>query len=306
MPSRLSRVRRVLLGGAGLAAWALAWPGRSLAHGGHEHIQQPLLSLTDWQWDPLVLLAVGAGALLAAKARPWADAPRRLRQWWWAGLALVAVAVESPLDRGADRYLFFLHMVQHMLLSMAAAPLLALGMPAAAWRWLQQRPGVGALVGWLSWLPVATGLYNAALVAWHLPGPYEAALAHDAVHALQHGMFVGTGFLFWAAVLTPERLGRPAGAGMRAAALVASAVVNWLVSFALVGAGRMIYPTYASAPRLWGLSPEADMALGAGVMWEHGNMVYALALLRLIRSEWLRPAASAEGQAWQPAAGDAR
>ena len=286
---------------AGALAYVLMWIGwgaaPAAAHGGQPH-HVARLSWTDWQWDPLVLASLAAASAVWWVTRRPADEPARQRAagasrrqlaLYHLGLLLVVAALESPLDRGADHFLFTLHMAQHMLLSMAAAPLLVLGAPPALWVWLLRRRWLGPVVAALARPGVAAALYNAALALWHLPGPYEAALRSEMVHAAQHLSFLATGVLFWAVLLEPAPCLVRATPGQRLAVVGASAVWNWLISFALATSSQMLYPTYAAAPRLWGLSPQADLALGAGLMWEHGNMVYALAALWLLRRDVLRP-----------------
>lgn len=247
-----------------------------------------------WTWDPVILAGLAASLYLyvvaAARFRPRA---RQVLQFV-GGLALVFVALVSPLHVAADRYLFTLHVVQHMLLQMAAAPLLVLGLPAGALAQLYEHPVLRRLLRWV-WSPVpAAVVYNAVLAFWHLPlaigGPrLTCGIATDLplqvswVASLQHVLPVGAGVWFWGAVLLPPPFSS-AGRGIRLAALGGTWVFNWLVSFVNTLAGQPLYGTYFAAPRLFGVSPLADQVVGAGILWEHGNMVYAVAVVAQVRS----------------------
>lgn len=172
-----------------------------------------------WNLDPLLI----AGLFLAAVAYLMARAsrPRRAPGWvgWCfaAGLAALAVALVSPLD-ALSSSLASVHMVQHLLLVMVAAPLLALSAPwttvfrgtpllvrRATGRWRRRlrltRKHTGVLRSpALVWL-----LHVGTLWFWHAAVPYGAALEHDAVHALEHASFLVTGVLFWRVTLDTDR-----------------------------------------------------------------------------------------------------
>lgn len=270
-----------------------------------------------WNWNPVILAGLGLGlyAYLAGLRR---FRPRRRQVVQFVtGLGLVFVALISPLDRVADRYLFSLHVAQHMLLQMAAAPLLVLAIPAAALDRWRRHPTWGRLMPWRGSAVPAAILYNGVLALWHLPvalgGPRlacgirtDVASQIPWISTLQDLLPLGAGLLFWGAVLLAHPFsGAPRG--VRLAVLGGTWVFNWLVSFVNATAGRPLYATYFAAPRLFGLSPMADQMLGAGLLWEHGNMVYALAIVGLVR-EWLRSAdeGAPDSRAPSPALGPAK
>lgn len=253
-----------------------------------------------WSWNPIVLAGLALGLYAYAAARVRFRPRRRQVLQFLAGLTLVFVALVSPLNRAADRYLFSLHVVQHMLLQMGAAPLLVLGLPLAALGRLYGHPAWGRLMRW-GWSAVpAAILYNGVLALWHLPvalgGPRltcgirtDVASQIPWIATLQDLLPLVAGLLFWGAVLLPPPFsGAPRA--VRLAVVGGSWVFNWLVSFVNATAARPLYATYFAAPRLFGLSPTADQMLGAGILWEHGNMVYALAIVALVRELLQAPA----------------
>ena len=178
------------------------------------------LSLTSWTWEPSVL----AGTLALAAAYIWLVRSRGrdaswsplARVYFAAGLLAMFVALASPIDTGGDRYLFSLHMLQHLLLAMVVPPLLLLGLPE------QWRAGAsphasgagGARRAFKTFLdrvhvsPLAANvIFNLVLAAWHLPFLYEATLRNQPVHVLEHLSFIAVGVLFWWPILVPA--GRP-------------------------------------------------------------------------------------------------
>ncbi|MBE3599661.1 MAG: cytochrome c oxidase assembly protein [Limnochordaceae bacterium] len=283
-------VRGAARGAAGALA-VLAWAAVARAHGGDPH-PEAVLRWTDWHVEPGVLVVSVLACLAYARIHRLFGGTRRQAGRWALGVAVVYVALESPLDRGADHFLFTLHMAQHFLLIMVAAPLLASAIPERAWGRARGLPFVGSVLRWIGTGAPAFVAYNLNLVAWHLPALYEAGLRSDAVHAAQHLLFLVTALGMWSVVMAPAHAVR-ATPPARLAGLVASSIVDWLVSFAIALAGRPLYPTYAAAPRLWGLSPEADLALGGGLMWVADNTVYAVAIGSLLSRYLRREAARA-------------
>jgi putative membrane protein len=126
-------------------------------------------------------------------------------------------------------------------------------------------------------------LYAASLLAWHVPGPYDAAVHHQALHALEHLTFLGTAVLLWM-VLLRERPQVPAGMaiGLAMATWVVTASLGALLTFA----GAPLYPVYAHATSAWGLSPLRDQRMAGLIMWAPTGLAYIAAagwrLLRLL------------------------
>jgi putative membrane protein len=264
---------------------------------------------TRWDWRPEVLVPIVLLAALyavgwwrlhrAARRRP-ATAWGRLGAYL-GGLASIGVALCSPVEYLAELSLSA-HMVQHQLLIMVAAPLLLLGEPFPRLLWglppglrrpvaaVLVRPGpVRRVLRVLTWMPVAGAVYTATLWGWHHPLVYEAALRIPPLHDLEHLTFLGTAVLFWWPVVNPApRLRRLTGAAMygaRIAYVVLATAQNTLLGAVLGLAERVLYPTYAAAPRLladW--SPLDDQAFGGGVMWSGSHMFLVAVLVLLHRA----------------------
>lgn len=209
------------------------------------------------------------------------------------GLGVVGVALLSPIDPWAERMLTF-HMVQHLLLTMLAPPLLLLAnpLPAVLWglpararlrvgRLLARRTPVRRVLFTLTLLPVAWTVYVGNLWLGHLPAAYQAALEDELVHAVEHLAFFGTSLLFWWRIVNPApRLhGRPHVGHI--VYLLAATAQNTALGALISLTERVLYPYYAATPRLWGLTPLDDQALAGGIMWANGHM-YLIPILVLV------------------------
>src|SRR5207249_11600598 len=149
-------------------------------------------------------VVLGVGLLAAAYARAWTRGPRgglREPALFLAALLVLLVALNGPLHDLSDYYLFSAHMVQHLLLTLVVPPLLLAGTPRwmadALVRCLERVRVLGAL-GRAATRPVpALTLYAAALIGWHLPGPYGAALEHHRLHVVEHLALMATAPVAW-------------------------------------------------------------------------------------------------------------
>jgi putative membrane protein len=240
----------------------------------------------DWNIEPAIALGITLLALAYARGA-WAVWQRagyghgvRHRQAAFFALGLLAIflAVASPLDALANE-LLSAHMVQHLLLIMVAAPLLVLGRPAVAFAWALPRParlatahwwhharGLQAGWRWLNRASVALALYLLTLWVWHAPVLYQAALADENVHALEHLLFLGTGMLFWQALL---RLGggQRLGYGLGVLYLFVAAMGETMLGALMLFSQQPWYPAYAGSTAAFGFSALEDQQLAGTIMW---------------------------------------
>ena len=252
------------------------------------------------------LYAVGAGRLWRRAGRgrgiSFADAAR-----FAAGWLVLCAALVSPLDALGERS-FAAHMVQHELLMIVAAPLLVLARPLEAWTWAlaprwrvalasaTRSPGLRAAWAACTDPLGAWTLHAVALWAWHIPALFEAALASEGVHILQHFSFFATALLFWWSVF--DRASRNAGASSLASlftTMAHSGALGALLTFA----GHPWYGSYAGA---LGLTALEDQQLGGLVMWAPASLAYVAAAL-VIASRWLRAPRRTAGSpagSWPP------
>jgi putative membrane protein len=163
--------------------------------------------MNGWNFDPLeISLLALAAALYWRRARTLARTGRPV-PWprivaFAAGLLTLFVALVSPIDTIGEERLFSVHMLQHLLLGDVGALLLVLGLDGRLLRPLLRVRLVQRLRV-LAHPLVALPLWAANFVLWHLPVAFDAALRHDAVHALQHTLFIALGMLMWAALIEP-------------------------------------------------------------------------------------------------------
>src|SRR5207244_8590375 len=160
---------------------------------------------------------------------------------------------------------FSVHMLQHLLLGDVSALLLVLGLDGRLLRPLLRVRLVRRLRV-LAHPLVALPLWAVNFVLWHLPVLFDAALQHDAIHALQHTLFVALGMLMWAALLEPL----PGPAWFTAPWKIPYVLGMWLVMLVLsqifIWSNHAYYAPYSHDATLWGLSHLDDQKAGGGVM----------------------------------------
>jgi cytochrome c oxidase assembly factor CtaG len=264
-------------------------------------LTQALLGPWDWRLEILVVL-IGLGTLytvgwrrvrrrsvvgkLATKARLAA---------YWGGLFFLALSLMSPIDYLGGQ-LFFMHMLQHLLSIMLAAPLLWLAEPFPIMLWALPpglrrrvaalfmrdalfRRGLAAatrpLMAWLIFITVYLG--------WHDATAYNAALRIPWVHDLQHLTFFAAAMLYWWPVVgaAPHIHGRFPG-WARMIFLIGTVPPNMLVGVSIAFASEVIYTYYLSIPPVWGFTPLQDQALSGAIMWIPGSMMFILAALIIL------------------------
>jgi len=233
-----------------------------------------------FEW-PLVGLLVAA--VLYALGRRERDGLRR-DACFYGGLLVIVAAIDSPIDGYADR-LFWAHMVQHVLLTMVAPPLILLGRP---WpRSVRALPlGVRRVIARslhacraFAAPLVAFVLFNGVLLAWHVPVLFDLTLRSEVVHDLEHALFFVTALLFWTH-LTPTSRRPRLGAAERVAYGVGAILVSWVLAIVLGFASHPLYGHYAAlAHRPGGLSALADQQLAAGIMWVPASIPFTIAVL---------------------------
>jgi putative membrane protein len=210
------------------------------------------------------------------------------------GLVAIAAALLSPIDDLADE-LFPVHMIQHLLLTMLAAPLVLLGnpLPVVLWgvprrvrRWLASPLTTGThfriALGVLTSLPVAWLVYVTDLWAWHVPFLYQLALEHESVHVVEHLAFFTTALLFWWPIVRPApRLGPRAHLGFEILYLIAATAQNTALGAMLTLPERSFYPHYDETARRLAVNAAEEQAAAGGIMWISGHM-YLLPILVML------------------------
>src|SRR6202050_5929076 len=258
-------------------------------------------------------VAVDASLCLAALlyARGWNRlrivAKRQFPVWrlaaFFAGVLTVWIAICSPLEALDDVSLTF-HIVQHLLLAAVAPALLLLGAPELPLlRGLPQSLARGVVspflrlpftrkVGQVISNPAICWLVaTLALIGWHIPAVFELALRWDWLHKLEHASFLGAGLMFWWPVIqpwpsTPRWPEWAIPLYLFAATLPCDALSGFLTF-----CERVVYPSYISTPRVFGLSPLEDQGCSAALMWVAVTIIFLVPAM-LVTLKLLSPSKS--------------
>ena len=212
-------------------------------------------------------------------------------QPWRVGSATLAfvlllLALAGPMDTFADE-LFFVHMIQHVLLVMAAAPLLLGASPMPIYMWslpetvrigasgaLERRGFIRVTLAFFTRPCVALPLFIGILYAWHLPTAYQLAIRNPYVHYGEHlSMFVVSAF-FWWPIIGPapvrSRLAYPQRLFYVLLAVTPTAALGAIITLT----GHILYPDYLTVPRHFGMTAREDQVMAGLIMWIPGNLVY--------------------------------
>jgi putative membrane protein len=257
-------------------------------------VDPPLL--TPWSLDPLQVVPTVIVALLyLRRTRTLAQEGRPVAGWrqvsFWTGIALVALALNSPIDSLGEEHFFFLHMTQHVILGDLAPLCFMLGLTGQILRPLLALSVVEKLRV-LAHPLIALPLWAASLYIWHIPFLYDAALHHTAVHALEHFCFFTFGCLMWEPVV--ETLPAPAwfGTGWKIGYIFLVRLIETVLGNIFIWSNTAFYSVYEHVPE-WGITPVHDLNLGGIVMMAEGSVV-TLAML-----VWLFFRMASEGETRQ-------
>jgi putative membrane protein len=235
-------------------------------------------------WEPAPAIVAAAAVALALFAQAFIRLRRRGRGdhagygravLFTLGVALITLALVSPLDAVGEEYLLSAHMLEHVLIGdlgialilvALRGPLLFFFLPAAVLGPLARARPIRGLFAFLVRPGVSLAIWMVTIAAWHVPAAYEATLDSRAVHDLEHAMFVLAGFLVWYQLIDPARRGvlrRSARLGFAVALFAAAQILSMVLIFSL----DPLYATYAAQDeRLLGLSPLTDQRLAGVVM----------------------------------------
>ncbi len=276
----------------------------------------PFLSavLLSWNWRieviiPLLLLGciytIGWQRLRTPHhKRSSAKKPRqrksRLATGWrltayLTGLILIGIAILSPIDVLGGQ-LFYMHMIQHLLLVMIVPPLLLIANPFPFFLWglssglrskvtplFNPKSSFRHNLGQITPPGVIWMLFIAVFLGWHDPNFYNAALQNELIHDLEHITFFGTALLFWWHVTqVGPRIHGHFPRMVRIAFLLMVVPINMVAGIFIAFSSEPIYTYYTTVPRIGGLTVMEDQMLGGIIMWIPGSMMYIIAALILI------------------------
>ncbi len=202
------------------------------------------------------------------RARTLAGQRRGVPRWRYgcyvAGLLVLEVAVSPPVDTLSDQ-LLVAHMAEHLLIGDVAALLLVLGMTGPLIAPLLRNPVISRLRV-LAHPVVAIVVWATNFYVWHSPYLYQAALRHDALHALEHATFLVFGMAVWMALLGPLPKPQWFNNAGKLVFIVAVRLSGTVLANILIFGGTVFYPIYRSGDALWHISPMADQVAAGGLM----------------------------------------
>ncbi len=255
-----------------------------------------------WSFDPLAWIPIATAAVLwivavqlVDRAHPRSVVPARRTIYFLSAMLVLLLALASSIER-YDTTLFSIHMVQHILITMVAAPLIVLAGPITLLLRVvrpQFRHRVilpilhSQIVRFLTHPVVAWLVFAGVMWVSHFSPLFDAALENEWIHRLEHAIYLGAALLFWWPAIgvdpVPGRMGHPA----RALYVGLQMPQNTFLALAILSATAVLYPHYATNVRDWPPTPLADQQLAAGIMWIVGDVIFILAVLAIVAG-WMR------------------
>lgn len=274
--------------------------------------------LLSWNWRPEVIIVLVLAATLYI--RGWVRLRKRVsnhtqytgsrRSVWrltatWrpisycAGLLFIALALLSPIDTIVQQ-LFFMHMIQHLLLMMVAPPLLLIANPLPFLLWglpdilrtpagnfiktiVHQDSAIRRFLRTITNPGITWIIWVVGLISWHDPILYNAALEYEWVHDFEHlSFFLISMLLSWHITGAGPRIHKQMSLSARAGLIISIIPANLLTGVVLALATKPFYSYYMSVPRIWGIDVLGDQQIGGVIMWGPGSMMYVVIALILI------------------------
>ena len=288
---------------AGAIGASLALPATALAHG-PVPAEPPTAAnlLLGWSFEPVVMLPLLGSALawiVAVRrvnaAHPGNPVPRSRTWFFLGGLLAIAFALQSGIEQ-YDTSLFSIHMVQHVLLILVAAPLIALSAPITLMLRVS-RPEIrrrwilpvlhSRLLRWVSHPVVAWLLFAAVMWGTHFSPLFDAALENPWLHDLEHVLFLVVALLFWWPAVgrdpAPWRMPHPG----RVMYVFLQMPQNTFLAVVILFATAPLYHHYATINRPWGPSALVDQQIAGAVMWLAGDVIFITAIVAIVAG-WMR------------------
>jgi putative membrane protein len=213
------------------------------------------------------------------------------------GFSALAFSLVGPADALAEDQ-FFLHMIQHLLLTLIAAPLLLAASPVAAYLWslpsdirytvagsLARRGKVNRVMRKLTFPKTAIVIYILTMYVWHLPTMYEAAIHNEPLHYLEHLVFFGVGVMFWWPVAGPAPVRSQLSYPQRLLYIMLAFTPSAALGAFLTLVDTTLYTHYEATPMHWGVGAKEDQSIGGLIMWVPGGFIL-LAAATVLFFKW--------------------
>jgi len=215
------------------------------------------------------LLAVRNHAMTPGEA---ADKRRRTRLFS-IGMGVLLVGADWPIHDLAEGYLYSVHMVQHMLFTLVAPPLLIAGIPAWMWRMLLRPRPLFLAFRFLTRPVVALILFNGLLLFTHWPEVVKLSVSSELAHFSLHALLFGSAMVVWWPIMSPlVELPSLSPPGQIMYLFIQSLAPTIPASFLTFG-HTLLYPVYGTFPRIWGISALNDQLIAGLTMKIVGGLI---------------------------------
>jgi putative membrane protein len=224
----------------------------------------------------LLFATIVAAYLIAARrhlAASGEETPRRKRVLFLTGMGVLWLGADWPVHDLAEGYLYLMHMTQHLLFTLVAAPLLIAGMPVWMLRALLVPPGVRRVFHLFTRPLVALVVFNGVLLFTHWPAVVEASVGSEPMHLALHVLIVASALAMWWPVMSPlPEMPALSPPGQMVYLFLQSLAPTIPASFLTFG-HTPLDPVYAGFPRIWGVSALTDQLIAGLIMKLAGGMV---------------------------------
>lgn len=235
----------------------------------------------DWSvhWDTIALcLALSYGYYYAAtRLRPRVSDAARIKRsqvvLFSLGVLALYVGGGTAIHDLGEEYLFTAHIMQHLLYTLVAPPLLIAGTPAWLWKWLLSPRPIMAVARVLTKPVIAFAFFNTILLFTHLPPILDLTLRVGAVHFTFHVLFVVSAMIMWWPILSPLRELPRLAPPLQMAYLFMQSLLPAIIASFVTFADTAVYSFYEEAPEIWGISPVADQQIAGGLMKLVGSFI---------------------------------
>ena len=208
------------------------------------------------------------------------------RASFYVSLLLLFLTLNGPLHDLSDYYLFSAHMVQHLIMTLLVPPLMICGTPGWMLRPLLRQTGVFRVAHACTGIIACYAIFNVVLSFWHLPPMYNLALRYHQLHIVQHLMFLIAAVLMWWPLTSPlpelPRASYPA----QMLYCFLMAIPMSVIAIYIVMADSTLYPAYAAAPRVWGITPMIDQQGGGLIMWIPSG-IFFYSVMTVVFFKWV-------------------
>jgi putative membrane protein len=243
-----------------------------------------------WSIHPSTVVGLAVLAAIYFWRARHAPAGVQLSVWrqlsFISALFVIFASLNGPLHDLSDDYLFSAHMVQHLLLTLAMPPLLIAAIPGWMLRPILQSRTIAAIARRVTRPVFCFVAFNLVIAGWHIPDLYNSAMANHNIHIVEHLMMMSAAVLMWWPLMSPlPELPRLAYPGQMLYCFLMSIPMS-ITAVYIAMADHVLYPAYAAAPRVTGLTPMEDQLLGGLIMWVPGGLIFAL-IMTVVFFKWV-------------------